>query len=230
MKCKVCERENPEGALFCGSCGNSFEEENVQQTSEIIYTEQPYANEPAYVTANRSTLTSRMIRASMFDAHTFEEVEADKSATKQALTVVLIVALLASLGHLISGSLVGLLLNFVACLAFWSIWAYMAYFIGTKLLPEETTDADWGELLRTTGFAWSPWTLNILTIVAPILFIPLLMWVFGLMVMAIRQALDYKSTLRAVAVSIISFIPAIFTFSLIMNVILNILGVETANQ
>ena len=80
MKCKVCERENPEGALFCGNCGSPFEEENSQQTSEVVHTEQPYANEPEYVTDNKSTLTSRMIRASMFDIHAYEEVEADKSS------------------------------------------------------------------------------------------------------------------------------------------------------
>ena len=101
MKCKVCERENPEGALFCGNCGSPFEEENSQQTSEVVHTEQPYANEPEYVTDNKSTLTSRMIRASMFDIHAYEEVEADKSATKQALTVVLIVALIGSLPVLV---------------------------------------------------------------------------------------------------------------------------------
>ena len=125
MKCKVCERENPEGALFCGNCGSPFEEENSQQTSEVVHTEQPYANEPEYVTDNKSTLTSRIIRASMFDIHAYEEVEADKSATKQALTVVLIVALIGSLPVLVSGDLRYLLFTFIASVCYWAVWAFI---------------------------------------------------------------------------------------------------------
>ena len=69
MKCKVCERENPEGALFCGNCGSPFEEENSQQTSEVVHTEKPYANEPEYVTDNKSTLTSYWIRSITWNAY-----------------------------------------------------------------------------------------------------------------------------------------------------------------
>ena len=229
MKCKVCERENPEGALFCGNCGSPFEEENAQQTSEVVHTEQPYANESEYVTANRSTITSRMIRASMFDVHAYEEVEADKSATKQALTVVLIVALVGSLPSLVSGDIRYLLFTFMASVSYWAVWAFITYFIGTKILPEQTTDADWGQLLRTTGFAQSPGVLTIFGIipgVASLLAIPITMWQFGTMVMAVRQALDYKSTLRAVGVVLIGIIPAIISLFFIAVVLLGLLGLD----
>ena len=231
MKCKVCERENPEGALFCGNCGSPFEKENSQQTSEVVHTEQPYANEPEYVTDNKSTLTSRMIRASMFDIHAYEEVEADKSATKQALTVVLIVALIGSLPVLVSGDLRYLLFTFIASVCYWAVWAFITYFIGTKILPEQTTDADWGQLLRTTGFAQSPGVLTILGIIPGVgsfIALPIMMWQIGTMVMAVRQALDYKSTLRAVGVVLIGIIPALISLFFIAVILIGLLGLDAA--
>ena len=228
MKCNVCERENPEGALFCGNCGSPFEEDNVQQTSEIIH-EQPYTNEPEYVTTSRSTITSRMIRTSMFDVHAYEEVEADKSATVQALTVVLIVALVGSLPSLVSGDLRMVLFTFIASVCYWAVWAFITYFIGTKILPEQTTDADWGQLLRTTGFAQSPGILTIFGIipgVASLIAIPVSIWQIGTMVMAVRQALDYKSTLRAIGVVLIGIIPAGFVLLFMTIILVGMLGIE----
>ena len=97
----------------------------------------------------------------------------------------------------------------LAALVGWCIWAGLTYVIGTKLLPEPQTRSDMGELLRTIGFSTAPGILRILG------FIPFLgalisfaagVWMLVAMVIAVRQALDYKSTGRAVGVCLIGFV------------------------
>jgi hypothetical protein len=89
--------------------------------------------------------------------------------------------------------------------------------IGTKLLAEPQTKADYGELLRTIGFSSSPGVLRVFGIIpmlGNILNIICGIWMLVAMVIAVRQALDYKSTLRAVAVCLIGFIVQIFVLAL----------------
>ncbi len=79
----------------------------------------------------------------------------------------------------------------------------MTYFIGTKLLPEPQTHASYTELLRTIGFASAPSVTRVLGVilaVAPIVFLVAGIWMLVAMVIAVRQALDYHSTLRAIGV------------------------------
>ncbi|MEO5740731.1 MAG: hypothetical protein ABIS29_09075, partial [Vicinamibacterales bacterium] len=74
-------------------------------------------------------------------------------------------------------------------------------------MPEPQTQTDVGELLRTIGFAASPGILRILGVVPVIggtIYVISTVWMLVAMVIAIRQALDYKSTGRAVVVCIIT--------------------------
>jgi len=96
----------------------------------------------------------------------------------------------------------------IAALAGWYIWAWLTYFIGTKLLPEPQTKSDPGELLRTIGFASSPGLIRIAGIIPGIggvIFLVASLWMLVAMVIAVRQALDYTSTLRAVGVCLIGW-------------------------
>ena len=91
----------------------------------------------------------------------------------------------------------------------WFIWAYLTYIIGTKILPMPKTRADYGELLRTIGFSSSPGLIRVLGIIpglSKIIFMVAGIWMLVAMVIAVRQALDYPSTLRAVGVCIIGWI------------------------
>ena len=155
------------------------------------------------------SLTDRMMRAAKLDVALYEEVEADKEALGQALTVVILSSLASGFGAMGTIGLKGLIFGTIAALVSWFIWAYLTYAIGTKLLPEPQTKADIGELLRTIGFSSSPGVLRVLAII-PMLgnFINLIcgIWMLVAMVIAVRQALDYKSTWRAIAVCIIGFI------------------------
>jgi len=100
-------------------------------------------------------------------------------------------------------------IGFIMALVAWVIWAYLIFLIGTRVLPEEQTQADLGQVLRTTGFASSPGILSFLGMV-PLLgnFVSMVVsiWMLLAMVVAVKQALDYTSTVRAVVVSVIGWI------------------------
>lgn len=156
-----------------------------------------------------SSYTNRIIRAAKLDANLYEEVEADKGALGQAIGVVIISSIAAGLGSIAVAGISGILLGTVSALIGWLIWAYLAYVIGTKILPVPETKADYGELLRTTGFSSSPGLIRVLGIIpglAGLVFLVAGIWMLVAMVIAIRQALDYQSTLRAVGVCIIGWI------------------------
>ena len=154
-------------------------------------------------------LKDRMIRAAKLDINLYEEVEADKQAMGQAMTVVILSSVAAGVGSISTVGVSGIFWGTVAALAGWFIWAFLTYFIGTRLLPEPQTRADVGELLRTIGFSSSPGVLRVLGVV-PVLwdlvFFVTAVWMLVAMVIAVRQALDYKSTGRAVGVCMLGWI------------------------
>jgi hypothetical protein len=160
-----------------------------------------------------TSFLERVIGAAKFDVRIYEEVEADTSAIGQAMAVVVLSSLAA--GTSLSGRLhpVGMLTGTVAALAGWAIWAGLTYFIGTRILPSPQTRADWGELLRVTGFAASPGILRFLgflPMVGPVINVATGLWMLATFVVAVRQALDYTSTLRAVGVCLIGWVVASF--------------------
>ena len=152
----------------------------------------------------------RMIGAAKLDTAIYEEVEADTSATRPALTVVALVALATGIGTFGSGGLVGLVVGIAAGMGLWALWAWITYFVGTPLLKTAETNADWGQLARTLGFAQSPGVikaLGFIPVLGPLVFAIASIWQLVAMVIAIRQALDYSSTWRAVGVAVVGFIP-----------------------
>jgi hypothetical protein len=164
-----------------------------------------------------SSLTDRMIRAAKLDVALYEEVEADTEALGQALTVVILSSVASGFGAIGAIGLKGLIFGTLAALVSWFIWAYLTYAIGTKLLAEPQTKANIGELLRTIGFSSSPGVLRVLAII-PVLGIIINLvcgiWMLVAMVIAVRQALDFKSTWRAIAVCIIGFIIQLIVMAL----------------
>jgi hypothetical protein len=152
----------------------------------------------------------RIIRAAKLDVHLYEEVEADTGALAQATTVVVISSLAAGLGGInVAGGLGGIALGTLSALVGWYVWAYLTYFIGTRLLPEPQTSATHGELLRTIGFSSSPGLIRILGIIPGLtgpIFLAAGVWMLVAMIIAVRQALDYRSTARAVGVCIIGWL------------------------
>ena len=163
------------------------------------------------------SMIERMIRASRLDINMFEEVEADTSATNQALLIVALVALATGIASLGTTGPIGLLVGVVLAIAGWALWAWMVHLIGTKIIPSHSTHADWGQLARTLGFAQSPGifrALGFIPVVGNIIFAVASIWMLVAMVVAVRQALDYTSTLRAIAVVLIGFIPYLVLMSI----------------
>ena len=98
-------------------------------------------------------MIKRMMGAARLDAAIYEEVESDPSATKQALTVVILVALATGIGTFGTGGPAGLVVGIVAGIGLWALWAWITYFVGTTILKTGETEANWGQLARTLGFA-----------------------------------------------------------------------------
>ena len=153
--------------------------------------------------------TGRMIRAAKLDPQLYEEVEADATALGQAMGVVVLSSVAAGLGGMTMGGAAHLIVMTIAALSGWYLWAFMTYWIGTKLLPEKETKADYGQLLRTIGFSSAPGVLRVLGVIpflTSLVFTVTGIWMLAAMVVAVRQALDYKSTPRAVGVCVIGWL------------------------
>ena len=155
-----------------------------------------------------AAVASRMWRAARLEAALYEEVEADRGATRQAFCVVALAALCAGIGSFPLAGLSGVALIALAALVGWHAWAWTTWWIGTRVLPGPHTVADPFELLRTLGFSSSPGVLLALGVLEPLagpVFVVCGIWMLVGMVVAVRQALDYGSTLRAVAVCALGF-------------------------
>ncbi len=158
-----------------------------------------------------------MIRAVRLEPSLYEEVEADDTATTQALLVIVLVSVATGIGagiaglggsHGALGFLWGLIIGILTSIFGWLLMSFLVYIIGTTILKGPQTSSTWGECLRTIGFANSPGVLRFFS------FIPFLggliafvvfVWILIASIIAIRQALD-TTTLRAIVVGIIGWI------------------------
>ncbi len=162
----------------------------------------------------------RVIGAAKLDVRIYEEVEADRGSMGQAIMVVVLSSAAAGIGSTGQMGITGILMGTVTALAGWLFWAWLTYIIGTKLLPEPQTRSDIGELLRTTGFSSSPGLIRVLGFIpglAGVFNLAAMIWMLAAMVVAVRQALDYSSTLRAVGVCCIGWILQVFIIMLLFS-------------
>ncbi|MBW2058957.1 MAG: hypothetical protein JRH07_12125 [Deltaproteobacteria bacterium] len=164
----------------------------------------------------------RIVRAAKLDANLYEEVEADKGAMGQAMGVVVLSSVAAGIGTITQGGLGGILMGTIFAVIGWFAWAYITYLVGTKILPEPQTKADPGELLRTIGFSSSPGLIRVLGIIPGLgwlVFLVASIWMLVAMVIAVRQALDYRSTFRAIGVCLIGWIIQAAILALLLSII-----------
>lgn len=168
-------------------------------------------------------MLERMIGAAQLNARTYNEVEADTNATGQAALVVVLSAISAGIGGLSAGVL-GLILGIVGALIGWAIFAAIVYWIGTTFFREESTHADWGQLARVLGFAQTPGIFRVLgaiPVIGGIISLIIFVWIIAASVIAVREALDYTSTGKAVLVVILSYIPYLVVAIIIAALSLN---------
>jgi hypothetical protein len=173
-----------------------------------------------------TSFANRILLAAKLNPDLYEEVEADRTAMGQAMGVIVLASLAAGIGSMqqVGIGLGGLVMGTLTALVGWAAWAALIYIIGTRMLPEPQTKADYGELLRTIGFASAPGLIRVLGIIPGLMGIVFLaagIWMLAATVIAVRQALDYRSTGRAVGVCLIGWLVQ----ALIMAMIFAITGV-----
>ena len=159
-------------------------------------------------------LFERMLGIALLRAPTYEEVEADTTATRQAWFIVGLVSVATGIGSFLAGGenlgIVGPIVGTVFATVGWLVWAGAILLLGMSYLGAPQTDGEWGGLPRTLGFAQSPGILRVFLFVPFIgkwLFFAILIWQLATMVMAVRQALDFTSTPRIIGVVALGFIP-----------------------
>jgi Yip1 domain len=147
----------------------------------------------------------RIIGAARLRAEVYEEVEADERAFTQALVVVILSSAAISIGAAGRVGIAGLLMAACAGFVGWALWSALTYVIGAQWFPMPSTRANWGQLRRTTGFAMSPGLIGVLGVIPALrgLIVYLaFIWILIASVVAVRQALDYPGTGRALAVCV----------------------------
>ena len=152
-----------------------------------------------------STFAYRILGAAVLDRSVLEGIEHDPAATRQAALVIIGSAVAAGVGASGWNGPSPVVLLGVAGLALvtWVAWAAIILHIGGRSLPEAGTHVDLGQLLRTIGFAASPGFLQVFACLPGMttaVFVASWVWMLAAMTVAVRQALDFRSMRRAVAV------------------------------
>ena len=165
-------------------------------------------------TTATNNFVMRLIGAAALDTAIYEEVEQDRTATGQACGVVLLSSLAAGIGArgLGGGSVQSIIFISAVALMAGAAWALVTFEIGHRLMPEPQTRGDVGEMLRTLGFASTPGLIRLLAVITPIaipVFALSAVWMLAAMIVAVRQALDYQHTSRAIAVCVLGWTLAI---------------------
>lgn len=155
------------------------------------------------------TFGERLVGAMKLDVNTFEDIERDPTAMGQAVGVIALAAVSTGIGNVWYGGLTGILFGVITSLIGYAVWAVIVWLVGTKVMPDPATKADFPEAFRVIAFAAAPGVLGAVTII-PILGWLLLflisVWSIAAMVVAVKAALDYTDTFKAVIVVIIGFV------------------------
>jgi hypothetical protein len=194
-------------------------------------------------------LTDRIIGVLRLDVNTFEEVEADESATMQAVIIVAAVAILSAIGAFIGAragnaaidaldqlgdvnlpfavptlSPMAAALNaIIGAFVAWLLWSALTYFIGTKLFEGEAT---MGEMLRVIGFAQAPLLLRVLSFIpclGAIISLVATIWSLVTGFIGIRQGLDLDNVKTLITI-VASWLVAVIINLIVIGPVLGLIG------
>jgi Yip1 domain len=166
-----------------------------------------------------ATLAARMAGAMKADVRIFEEIEKDPGALGQAVAVIVISGFAVLIGNIFRHGLAGGFGYLLAALIGYVVWAGLVVVIGTKLMPEPSTRADFPEAFRVLGFAASPGVFHVLAIIpfiGPLISTCVHLWTLVVMVVAVRSVLDYTSTARAFVVCLIGFVIYLILYLMVL--------------
>ena len=112
-----------------------------------------------------ASLGERMVGAMKADVKTFQEIEADPAAIGQAVTVIVIAGVASLIGNVFRSGVFGGMMALILSLISYALWSLLVVLIGTKLMPEPSTKADFNEAFRVIGFTAAPGVFNLLAII-----------------------------------------------------------------
>jgi hypothetical protein len=153
----------------------------------------------------KRTFAARLAGALRLDATVYEEVEHDPTAMTQAAGVILLAGIAQGLAAAADVGFRTMPAWVVAAFLGWLLSTAVVWVIGAKAFHHTT---DFGELLRTLGFASAPYLVLVLGILPldalrSILWIAVSLLALAAFVVAVRQALDV-GTGRAVLVCVLA--------------------------
>jgi hypothetical protein len=155
------------------------------------------------------TFGDRVVGAMRLDSNTFEDIERDPTAIGQSVGVIVLAAAAAGIGNIYWGGITGIVRGALLSIISFLIWSLIVWVIGTKVLPEPATKADFAETFRVIGFSAAPGIASVITIIPVlgwILLFVIWLWQLAAMVVAVKQVLDYSTIGKAVVVVLIGFI------------------------
>ena len=164
------------------------------------------------------TFGDRVVGAMKLDPNAFEDVERDPTAMGQAVGVIVLAAISAGIGWIFYGGLSGIVSNALLSLISFLVWSLIIWLVGTKVMPEPTTKAEFPETFRVVAFAAAPGLASFLTIIPIlgwILMLGIFVWQIAAMIVAVKAVLDYSTVGKAIVVVLIGFVA-----SLILNALL----------
>ena len=161
-----------------------------------------------------SIFFGRLLGALALNAATYEDIERDRRAGMQSVIVVVAVCAAGGVAGMGLGliGLPGFVTGAVIALGGWLVWVSLITTLGTTTFAEPQTTSNARELLRTLGFAAAPGMFLAFAAIrsaAPLVVIVVSIWMIAAAVLAVRQALDYRSTGRAVAVCVVAWLLSI---------------------
>ena len=172
---------------------------------------------------------NRLFRAAKLDAGLYREVIADTGTMFQAMMAVFIYCAASAYGGFGRAGVAGINFGLMTTLLGWYVWAFSAYFVSRRLFPEAETKGDRKAVLRAMGFASSPGLIRLLGLIPDFVGVSLLIasiWMFLAAVVAIKQAMNYKSIYRAAGACAIGWIiSAIFQILMYFS-LLSVFGIS----
>lgn len=173
---------------------------------------------------------SRFTGVLMLDALTFEEIEGHRDAAMQSVLTVMLACLAGGVAAagLDAAPPADFLAGMVMVLGVWLVWVTVITALGTITFAEPQTKSNFREVLRTLGFAAAPGVFLVfasMRAAAPFMVVLVSIWMIAASVLGLRQALDYKSTPRAIAVCALGLVVSLG----VIGAIVAMFGVEVTS-
>ena len=171
----------------------------------------------------------RAFRAAKLDATVFDEVIENAKLMTQAIIVVFLYGVAVSYGTFGRAGVAGINSAIFITLIGWYIWAFSTYMIGVRLFPETGTTADRKAFMRAMGFASSPGWLRLAGLVPGVggaVFAVISIWMVVAAVVAVKKALNYTSTQRAAAITIVCWILSTLFQGLLYIMFFSVFGIS----